>query len=285
MAMQGVSLSVAEKKAVSEYLSGKPLGTARRAGRRRLRRQAGADRQPGGEAAVERLGRRLGQLPLSAEAGPDRRRRAEPQTEMGVRIPGRHAGVRQPVDRRRPRVRRQRQRHRLRARRGHAAASTGRSRRTAACAARRASAARGTATCVYFGDLKANVFALDAVDRPADLEEAGRHARVRARDRGADARRRQALRAGVIGRGSAGGAGRATSAAPSAAASSRSRRRPATRSGKATPSRKRRNSSGRTRRARRCGGRPAPRCGARRRSTRGEARSISAPATRTPGRR
>ena len=63
MAIQGVTLSVAEKKAVSEYLSGKPLGAAGVGGRRRLRRQAGADRQPGGEVAVERLGRRYRPTP------------------------------------------------------------------------------------------------------------------------------------------------------------------------------------------------------------------------------
>ena len=163
--MQACSLSVAEKKAVAEYLSGKPLGAGQRAERRALHREAGAARQPRGEAAVERLGRRLGELALSAEAGPDRRRRAEPQAEMGVRIPRRHAGVRQPGDRRRPRLRRQRQRHRLRARRRHRLHATGRSRRTAACARAPSVGRAGARDAVYFGDLKANVFALDADDR------------------------------------------------------------------------------------------------------------------------
>jgi mono/diheme cytochrome c family protein len=73
MAIQGLTLSVAEKKAVSEYLSGKPLGAASAQDTWPLRRKAGGARQPGGETSVERVGCRYRQFEVSAKARHDGR--------------------------------------------------------------------------------------------------------------------------------------------------------------------------------------------------------------------
>ena len=68
MTMQAMQLSTAERRAVAEYLSGKPFGTRQRVRRRAVRHQAAGDREHRVEAAVERLRRRLVELALSARS-------------------------------------------------------------------------------------------------------------------------------------------------------------------------------------------------------------------------
>ena len=143
----------------------------------------------------------------------------------------------------------------------------------------------GRKYAVYIGDLKANLFALDAETGAVHLEEEPRHAPLRAHHRRAGARRRQDLRAGVVDRGSAGGAAelrmlhlprqrrRARSGDRRAAVEELHDHRSADRR------------SARTRRAPRSTRRPARRCGTRRPSIGRRACSTSAPATRTPDRR
>ena len=72
-------------------------------------------------AALERLGREHAEHPISGwpDGRPRRRRRAEAQAEVGIRLPWRAERRRTAVDRRWPRVRRNAERHGLRAERRH----------------------------------------------------------------------------------------------------------------------------------------------------------------------
>ncbi len=206
MAMQALSLTVAEKKAVSEYLSGKTLGNASAQDAGALHRKAGAARQhrrasrSGTAGAPTPANSRYQPKPgLTAADVPNLKLKwafgfpggtqayGNPSIVAGRVFVGSDNGTVYALD-----------------------ADTGCTYwsfkadggvRSAPSVGR-----AGNRDVVYFGDLKANVFALDAATGAADLEEAGRHARLRARHRRADAGRRQALRAGVVGRGSAGGA-------------------------------------------------------------------------------
>ena len=99
------------------------------------------------------------------------------EAEVGLRVSQRYVGVRPAGSRRRTRLRRLGQRLRLRARRGERLRATGRSRRRPACAPRSASArsssgrSRSPRYAVYFGDLKGNVYAVDAESRRDALDE------------------------------------------------------------------------------------------------------------------
>ena len=87
---------------------------------------------------------------------------------------------------------------------------------------------------VMFGDLRANVYGLDAADRRAAVEDQSRRSRDGAHHRRADVSQRPSVRAGVIDRRSAWRPTRNIRAARSAAASSRSTPRPASSSGRPT---------------------------------------------------
>ena len=111
--MQAITLSVAEKRALAEYLSGKPFGAAgvqpptRARRRRRGSLDIGDAARPGTDSAWTPPTAAFQKNPgMTAADVP------ESQAEMGVRLPGRHAGLRQSGDCGGPRVRRQRQRER-----------------------------------------------------------------------------------------------------------------------------------------------------------------------------
>ena len=164
--MQAISLGVAEKR-------------ARRRITCRARHWAQPRRSPNScdtkeprlagvpePAVVERVRCRQHQQPVSEESWPDRRRRAQPEAEVGIRLPGRLAGIRQSSHRRGTGVRRQRQRQVLFNRRRKPAARTGRFKPTPASdrlrPSRRSEARASARHVVYFGDLKANTYAVDA---------------------------------------------------------------------------------------------------------------------------
>ena len=282
MTMQATQLSTAERRARRRVSVRQAVRRRARRQRRPVHDQAGGDGQPRVAAAVERLRRRHVELALSAEAGHDRRGRAEPEAEMGVRISRRHPGLRQPGDRRpaacssaattAPSTRST----------PRPAARTGRSRPTAACGRAPSVGLIGRRVRGLHRRPQGQPVRARRRDRRADLEEDARHASLRADHRRAGAGRRQDLRAGVVDRRSA-----RRAAEVRMLHVPRQRRRARSRDRRAAVEElhdHRDADRGRQERrsAPRSTGRPARRCGTRRRSIGRKACSTSAPAIPTP---
>ena len=119
MYRQGSALSDAERRAVAEFLAGRPVGDARRGVYRRPLHGAAppmsnAAAASGTAGAADVANTRF---QPAATGGPRRGRRAAADAEMGIRISRRHSRVGAAGRGRRPPLRRQRERRRVRARR------------------------------------------------------------------------------------------------------------------------------------------------------------------------
>ena len=233
-------------------------------------------------AGLERLGRRLPELAVSAGRGRRTVARAgvAPAAEVGVRVSRRHGAVR-PDRLRRPAVCDVERRLRLLARRGDRVPALGLPRAVGGPervhhrpAQPNGSPARHLLRRHPWHRLRAL-----RQHRRGDLEDAHRSASARAHYRHAGAVRRTSVSCRSRRSKSRSRDRPTTPAARSAATCRRSTRPPAVRSGRRTRFRKCRRSSARTRAARTCWRRPAPASGRRRRSTSSGARCTSRPAT------
>ena len=224
----GRTLSAVERRAVAEFLAGRPVGAAPTTERRPLRDDPAVRCLAG--AVVERLGPRRRTRgssrqprPVSAEQvpklklkwafgfpGASRRARSRPSPAAACSSAARTARSTRSTRR--------------------AAAPSGRSRRRAACARPSCSARRPAACAAHrVTSATAGRTSTRSTRRPATqlwTQQVETHP-LRARHRRADAAPEPPLRPGLVGRGRAGRQRRATSAARSAAASSRSTPRPA----------------------------------------------------------
>ncbi len=184
MQVQGSTLSDAERRAVAEFLAGRARRRHARAPRaaRRAAPTSPAVTDPRRGRQLERLGQRHRQHALRAQRRPHRRRPAAAEAEVGLRLRGRARRARAADACRRATVRRQRERRSARARsedRLHALDLQGAGRRAhGARSSARTRRPRGSGYAVFFGDARANAYAVDAHDRPRDLGAQGRRPRV-----------------------------------------------------------------------------------------------------------
>ena len=290
MITMAVRLTASERRAVAEFVTGKPFSQAfstiaetRSDVRLVLRRVQSTIR-----AALEELGcQRLEYAVADGLDGRVHRCRCRPaESEVGVRIPRRPDGVRPTDGGRRPRVRRQPGRQGLRAQRGDGLRPLVLRGGRSSPGGRGDRSNRHVFRCARRGVLRrpvSNLYAVDAATG-ALLWKTNVDDYPIARVTGSPVFHNGRLYVGVASGEETPAQCRTTSAAVFAAAWSRSTPRPASRSGRRTRSRKTRCRRRRTGSARRCGGRRARRSGRARRST-SAMRSTSPPATTTATRR
>ena len=166
MAVQGSTLTTAERAAVAQFLTGRarprPAATRHRA---ESLHGGHADDRPGPRAELDGLGERRHQLPIRAAGRAHRGGPSEAEVEVGVRVSGRHVVARAARARGREAVCRQRQRRAPCTRskdRLHVLdlqSGVGRPKRVAVGP----TAAGRAGYAVFFGDQRANAYAVDTV--------------------------------------------------------------------------------------------------------------------------
>ncbi len=220
MAVQGSELTVAERRAVAEYLTRSAVATAAASPVNAACADSPRPFSLADGPAVDRLGARNREHTISAgrPGAADAGAGAAADAEVGVRFPKRDVGARAANRGRRPSVRRQPERHGVFARRGarlHLLDVPGGRRPCDRVSGSRHASGGVTA---YFGDGRARRLCARRGDRQAALDAQGRRSPERARHGNAASLRGSAVRVGRIRRGRAGRQRRSTSAARSAAA-------------------------------------------------------------------
>ena len=166
MARYAQGLTEFEKRVVAVYIGGRPLGAAATGDASQMKNGCASRPpfEPFKGSAWNGWGFDGGNSRFQTSPGLTAVRRAEARAEVGVRFSERQLRLRTADGRRRQGVRGRGHRFRVCAGRGDADASTGRSAPTPVCGRRSASGevSRANRFLAYFGDVKGNVYAVDA---------------------------------------------------------------------------------------------------------------------------